>query len=65
MFIRITTSIMCVELSRVNQEMREIPRDHGISVHEVDEAFTSMACSICGEIRENNGIHGGFYICGP
>jgi IS605 OrfB family transposase len=36
---------------------------YGINYIEVDEAYTSQTCSICGDINKNNRKHRGLYVC--
>jgi len=36
---------------------------HGINYMEVDEAYTSQTCSVCGEVNKNNRKHRGLYVC--
>ncbi|MGC9137152.1 zinc ribbon domain-containing protein, partial [Caldivirga sp.] len=35
----------------------------GIRANLVNEAYTSKACSICGEVHEKGRVHRGLYIC--
>jgi len=37
--------------------------EYGIDVEIVSEDYTSMKCSICGEIHKNGRIYRGLYIC--
>jgi IS605 OrfB family transposase len=45
------------------QKLRSKCELHGIAYHEVDEAYTSQTCSICGQRRKANRIHRGLYKC--
>jgi len=36
---------------------------YGINYIEVDEAYTSQTCSVCGEVNKNNRKHRGLYVC--
>ncbi|AIY90581.1 RNA-guided endonuclease InsQ/TnpB family protein [Geoglobus acetivorans] len=37
---------------------------YGINYIEVNEAYTSQTCSVCGDINRNNRKHRGLYVCG-
>jgi len=36
---------------------------YGINYIEVDEAYTSQTCSVCGDVNKNNRKHRGLYVC--
>jgi len=36
---------------------------YGINYIEVDEAYTSQTCSVCGEVNRNNRKYRGLYVC--
>jgi len=36
---------------------------YGIKYIEVDEAYTSQTCSVCGCVSRNNRKHRGLYVC--
>jgi len=45
------------------QKLRSKCEYYGINYIEVDEAYTSQTCSICGDINKNNRKHRGLYVC--
>jgi len=45
------------------QKLRAKCEYYGINYIEVDEAYTSQTCSICGDISKNNRKHRGLYVC--
>jgi len=36
---------------------------YGINYIEVDEAYTSQTCTVCGDVNKNNRKHRGLYVC--
>jgi len=45
------------------QKLRTKCEYYGINYIEVDEAYTSQTCSVCGDINRNNRKHRGLYVC--
>ena len=45
------------------RRFREVGEELGIDVIEVDEAYTSKTCSLCGEAHENGRITRGLFKC--
>jgi len=47
----------------VIRRMQEVSEEYGIKVETVNEAYTSIVCSLCGEAHENGRIHRGLFKC--
>jgi len=45
------------------QKLKSKCEYYGINYIEVDEAYTSQTCSICGDVNKNNRKHRGLYVC--
>ena len=45
------------------QKLRAKCEYYGLNYIEVDEAYTSQTCSICGDVSKNNRKHRGLYVC--
>ncbi len=45
------------------QKLKSKCEYYGINYIEVDEAYTSQTCSVCGDINRNNRKHRGLYVC--
>jgi len=45
------------------QKLRAKCEYYGINYIEVDEAYTSQTCSVCGEVSKNNRKYRGLYVC--
>ena len=45
------------------QKLRAKCKYYGLKYIEVDEAYTSQTCSICGDVSKNNRKHRGLYVC--
>ncbi len=49
--------------SYVIRRFNEVAEEYGIKVVEVDEAWTSKTCSLCGEIHESGRVKRGLFKC--
>uniref|UniRef100_UPI0020A29F52 RNA-guided endonuclease InsQ/TnpB family protein n=1 Tax=Halohasta salina TaxID=2961621 RepID=UPI0020A29F52 len=51
------------EFDRFTRLLEYKAEKHGILVDRVDESNTSKTCSCCGQIRDNNRVERGLYVC--
>ncbi|ALL00768.1 putative transposase [Pyrodictium delaneyi] len=45
------------------RRLKEVAWEYGIEVVEVDEAYTSQRCPLCGAVHPRARVHRGLYIC--